>query len=467
MRLNKILAAGCSAILLLSSSCSRQAERYEAPAASLAGPQDPDLRVDPAGYRGRHFSGPTYSPRSSPLPDGTTLYNVTYQKGVTVISKDDAAHHLHSIGQDDTYVFDTTLPQIAKLKAGSVLVITGLALCTVDSVEKTGNGYVVKASQARITDAIKDGRLEGTYNIDFSRLQSMGPADFDVDFQGYNYHVKFTPQDDRIAVLATIKYRGRLGSMAYAGTGYLSNFVSTVKMQVRNGALLNLAFNNANLAGETELKWYVVANNQMKSGTIAEITSWPAELSRSNRLSRAVYHVPIVLGALPFDLRISLGFSFIPSFSSKNSVVEGRKRIRYSGSGGFLLSQGNTRPSGSLQVEAEVLPADSRVMAPGPVGFTAAVEAPRLELALGWPPATAPIAGFLNFVASYGIVTNGLANPEPCQTNIMAFSATAGAAYTAPNIFANGGPATGASSSVSLWSKTQKSAAANGVQCPG
>jgi hypothetical protein len=112
------------------------------------------------------------------------------------------------------------------------------------------------------------------------------------------------------------------------------------------------------------------------------------------------------------------------------------------------------------------MPADSKVMAAGPVGFTAAAEAPRVELALGWPPATAPVAGFLNFIASYGIVTNGLANPKPCQTNIMAFSATAGAAYTAPNTFANGGPATGASSSVSLWSKTLKSAGANGVLCP-
>jgi hypothetical protein len=177
--------------------------------------------------------------------------------------------------------------------------------------------------------------------------------------------------------------------------------------------------------------------------------------------------LPIVLGALPFDVKISLGFSFIPSFSSKNSVIEGRKLIRYSGSGGFLLSQGLTRPSGALNVQADVMPADSRVMAAGPVGFTAAAEAPRLELALGWPPATAPVAGYLNFIASYGIVTNGVANPKPCQTNIMAFSANAGAAYTAPNTFANGGPATGATSSVSLWSKTLKSAGPNGILCSG
>jgi hypothetical protein len=104
----------------------------------------------------------------------------------------------------------------------------------------------------------------------------------------------------------------------------------------------------------------------------------------------------------------------------------------------------------------------------GPVGFTAATEAPRLELTMGWPPATLPVAGYLNFVASYGIVTNGMVSPIPCQTNIMAFSVNAGAAYSSPNTFATWlGMATGATSSVSLWSKTVKSAGAGGLMCPG
>ena len=164
----------------------------------------------------------------------------------------------------------------------------------------------------------------------------------------------------------------------------------------------------------------------MKAGAVAKITSWPAELVKSVLLSKAAYHVPIVVGAVPFDLKISLGFSFIPAFTSKNSVVEGSKLIKYSGSGGFNFSNGKTSPSGSLNVEGNVAQHDTRVLAVGPVGFTAATEAPRLELTLGWPPMTALVAGYLNFVASYGIVTNGMASPVPCQTNIMAFSVTAG-----------------------------------------
>jgi hypothetical protein len=171
------------------------------------------------------------------------------------------------------------------------------------------------------------------------------------------------------------------------------------------------------------------------------------------------------VGAVPFDLKISLGFSFIPAFTSKNSVVEGSKLIKYSGSGGFSFSNGKTVPSGSLNVEGDAAQHDTRVSAVGPVGFTAATEAPRLELTLGWPPAPAPVAGYLNYVASYGIVTNGMVSPTPCQTNIMAFSVTAGSTYNSPNTFATW-QATGASSSVSLWSKTLKSAGAAGLMCP-
>jgi hypothetical protein len=50
----------------------------------------------------------------------------------------------------------------------------------------------------------------------------------------------------------------------------------------------------------------------------------------------------------------------------------------------------------------------------------------------------------------------------------MAFSVNAGSAYSSPNTFAAWlGTATGTSSSVSLWSKTFKSAGAGGPMCPG
>ena len=493
----KITLVASVTLLMSLLSCSKQALRNQPPAASPSGPQDPALNVSAAGYHGKHFTGPVYIPRTSPMADGTTAFNVTYQDGVTVVSKDETIRHLVNIDQDGNYIFDSSADQIAKLRAGGVLLLSGLALRTVVDVHKTADGYVLKTAPAMITDAIRNGRLEGTYKIDFSRMQarrsssvqpwfpsrfspvgtvyaagpettvSSGVVDFDVDFSGYNYHVKFTPGNDRIDVQATIKFGGSQGKLAYEGVGYLGNFVSTVKMQIKDGKLSNLDFTNSNLAGQVELKWYAVATDDMKSGAMAKITSWPAELVKSALLSKAAYHVPILVGAVPFDLRISLGFSFIPAFTSKNSVVEGSKLITYSGSGGFSFSNGKTSPSGSINVQGSVTPHDNRVLAVGPVGFTAATEAPRLELTLGWPPATAPIAGYLNFVASYGIVTNGMVSPIPCQTNIMAFSVNAGSAYTSPNTFATWlGLATGGTSSVSLWSKTIKSAGAGGLMCP-
>ena len=378
-----------------------------------------------------------------------------------------------------------------------MLLLSGRALCTVVDVQKTGDGYSLRTGPAKITDAIKDGRLEGTYKIDFRRMQAsrssslrewlpsrfspfgtvyaggykttvaQGVVEFDVDFAGYNYHVKFTPGNDRINVQATIKFGGSQGTLAYEGVGYLSNFVSTIKMQIKDGQLTKLDFTNSNLTGQVELKWFAVATDAIKPGAMAKITSWPAELLKSVLLSKAAYHVPLLLGAVPFDLRISLGFSFIPAFTSKNSMVEGSKMIKYSGSGGFSLSNGRTRPYGTINVQGNVTGHDNRVLALGPVGFTAATEAPRLELTMGWPPATLPVAGFLNFIASYGIVTNGMVSPIPCQTNIMAFSVNAGATYSSPTFATWVGSAAGASSSVSLWQKTIRSArGAAGLMCP-
>jgi hypothetical protein len=310
--------------------------------------------------------------------------------------------------------------------------------------------------------------FDTVYAAGYQTTVAKGVVEFDVDFAGYNYHVKFTPADDRIDIQATIKFGGSQGALAYEGVGYLSNFISKIRMQIKDGQLTNLDFSNSNLGGQVELKWFAAGNDVAKPGAMAKITSWPAELLKSVLLSKAAYHVPILLGPVPFDLRISMGFSFIPAFTSKNSVVEGTKLIKYSGSGGFSFADGHTRPSGAMNVRANVARQDNRVLAAGPVGFTAATEAPRLELTMGWPPATLPAAGYLNFVASYGIVTNGTVSPSPCQTNIMAFSVNAGSAYTSPNTFATWlGLATGVSSSVSLWQKTMRSAGASGLMCPG
>jgi hypothetical protein len=467
-----ILVIGSVAALLMLSACRKQADPNEI--AARGKPQDPNLNVQASGYHGSHFSGPVYLPRFSPMEGGTTAYNVTYQDGVTVISRSDTMHHLVAIRRDGSYVFDSSASQIADLQPGSVLLLSGLALCTVVEVKDTGDGYLVKTAPAKITDAIKAGRLEGTYSIDFSRMQTDKPsssqegiADFDVDFGGYNYHVKFTPGKDRIDVQATIKFGGSQGTLAYEGVGYLSNFVSHVKMQITDGQVTNLSFTNSDLGGQVELKWFAVATDVLKPGSAAKITSWPAELLKSAPLAKAAYHVPILVGALPFDLRISLGFSFIPAFTSKNSVSEGGKLIKYGGTGGFVFSNGLTRPYGTINVQGEVAGQDNRVVAAGPVGFTAAAEAPRLELIMGWPPSAMLAAGYVNVIASYGIVTNGMASPIPCQTNIMAFSVNAGSAYSSPNTFADWfGTATGITSSVTLWQKTTKAAGAVGLMCP-
>ena len=452
--------------MLLLTGCEKHTAEQSSRQPARRGPSDPNLSVSPAGYHGRHYSGPVYLPRYSPMNDGTTAYDVLYQNDVLVIGKQDTRRHLLTIHPDGDYAFDATAEQIARLKPDDIVLLSGLALRTVVEVQQTETGYLLKTSPAKITDAIKSGRLEGKYNIDFSRMRNI--AEYDVNFSGFNYHVKFTPGADRVYVQATIKYAGSQGAVAYEGSGYLNNFLATIRIQIKDGQVTSLDFLNSKLAGQASLKWYAAANDAMRPGAMAKITSWPAELYKDAQLTKAAYDVPVVLGALPFDLRISLGFSFIPEFTSQNSMLEGSKLIKFGGSGGFHFLNGQTKGAGSFNVDGKIDGQDSAVEATGPVGFTAATEAPRIDLGLGWPPAPPPIAGYLNFVTSYGIVTNGSVNPAPCQTNIMAFSVNAGAAYSSPNTFANWpGTEPGTASSVSLWSKTFKSPGPHIGMCPG
>ena len=79
-----ILVTGSVAALLLLSSCRKQDSLNEA---VTTGPRDPRLSVKAGGYHGNHFSGPVYIPRSSPMDEGTSAYNVVYQDGVTVLSR--------------------------------------------------------------------------------------------------------------------------------------------------------------------------------------------------------------------------------------------------------------------------------------------------------------------------------------------------------------------------------------------
>ena len=90
-----------------------------------------------------------------------------------------------------------------------------------------------------------------------------------------------------------------------------------------------------------------------------------------------------MLGAVPLDLRISLGFSFIPDFTAKNSAIEGSKLITFSGGGGFDFVNGQTKPSGAFKVDGDIDGHDSTVDASGPRRFYRCYRSPPFRSGYG------------------------------------------------------------------------------------
>ena len=138
------------------------------------------------------------------MEDGTTAYNVTYQDGVTVVSKDETMRHLISIRRDGNYVFDSSASQIANLEPGSVLLLSGLALCTVVDVKRLPTVTCSRQDQPRLPMPSKTAGWRASISQDAQEIfmqewlpdsllsalsmlpvpndQCAGAADFDVDF---------------------------------------------------------------------------------------------------------------------------------------------------------------------------------------------------------------------------------------------------------------------------------------------
>ena len=60
-----------------------------------------------------------------------------------------------------TYFLDASEPAVRQLKPGSVLFLYGVALRKVTALQTQGSEVVVSTTQAELTDAIRDGQING------------------------------------------------------------------------------------------------------------------------------------------------------------------------------------------------------------------------------------------------------------------------------------------------------------------
>ncbi len=387
---------------------------------------------------------------TTPLPDAAIVYDVSYTPETVLFSEQSTRDSLKSVSKDgNSYTFAASSADASKLHVGSIMLLSRVALRRVTRINRTNEELVIETEPAAITDAIQNGRIQAKVPVDFGALRTAqleprsdfwsiipsanaspvttgsgwsasGATKMSLQIDPFVYAIQFSPVPGRLNIEMTIQ--DTTTNLGFKATGYLKNFTSLMNVVIANRQVTNMDFSNSGIEGDLTLTWN--AGNQV-AGPMSKIGSWTDTLKKWPGLNECAFTIPFVVGPIPFTMKFTGGIIFTPAFTSKNSLLDGSLNMHYSGDGGFKVSNGTAQPSGSITQPDQKNP-DTHIISIGPIGFTVAVEFPRIELGLGLSFATFSPAAYINSVASVGLVYGGTAIVLPCETQIFDVSVNTG-----------------------------------------
>jgi len=374
------------------------------------------------------------------LTNAAKVYDVTYTPETVLFSANAVASSLKKVSADAvTYTFDASSSDAKKLHAGSVMLLSDLALARVTSVTPTGDLLVVQTEPAALTDAIANGHIESTKKVDFAALQSayIKPPEgfwphvptvyaetggtpfsstglkFSMKIDPFSYSISFTPAAGQVNIEMSISDMS--ANLSFKATGYVKNYDSVMNIAISNQKVTNLDFDNSGLDCDLTITWSAAS---AVAGPMNKISSWTELLKSYPGLKNFAATIPFAIGPIPFTLKFTSGIIFTPAFTSKNTLMTGSINVHYSGSAGFTVDRGATQSTGTITQPDQKGPL-SQILSLGPIGFTVGLEFPRIELGMGLGLVTFSPAVYLSPVSSLGIVYGGPAAMLPCETHIL------------------------------------------------
>jgi hypothetical protein len=356
---------------------------------------------------------------AAPTPvDLSTLpgskFEVTYQPETVVIDPATTQKSFEGVSADGAvFVFNTSVPAIRGLKAGSVLLLQGLALKKVVAVETAGDSLIVATVPATLTDAIQDGHIQFDAPITFDdsgSSASLGapPASVVPGWKNFSAGIAlapawaFAPPPMPVALVAApspkegaegdwkftskatkeagqlnldVDVKGALEGMTVDLTakGHVQSFGLITDIQISHGVIEQFKYVAKNLRGDVDVDFVA-----KKSGD-GMIKGLEIKLPTP-------FQAPLPIGGIPFVLSIGEALILKPALSAKNEIAQGHFNLKYGGGQGFSMSgpgmAGEGQPGGEGQIT------NSSSLAIAPFAYIIAFAMPRVELTLGLEKAT-------------------------------------------------------------------------------
>jgi hypothetical protein len=329
-------------------------------------------------------------------------FEVTYQPETVVIDPATTKKSFEGISADGAIlVFNTSAPAITGLKAGSVLLLQGVALKKVVAVETEGDSIIVATKPATLTDAIQDGHIhfEAPITFDAGPVHNasarsiagmlLSPASMlatppltvatvaappGSGSEGdWKFTSKATNEGGNLNLDVNIKGELEGENVDVTAKGHVQSFGLMTDIEISHGVVEQFKYVAKNLRGDVKVDFVATKKGDgMIKGLEVKLPG--------------AFEIPLVIGGFPFALSIGETVIVKPALSGKNQVAEGHFNIKYGGGQGFSVSGPGMAAEGEPENESEITGSSSLGIAP--FAYILAMGMPRIELTLGLEKAT-------------------------------------------------------------------------------
>jgi hypothetical protein len=366
-------------------------------------------------------------------PDDSMTFNVEWDPNATVIGPSHACLMLKSADDTGQYVLDAAAVRNAGLDVspGKVLVIHGIGVRKVRTVQKVGPNLVVDTDYAALTEAVRNADISWNYGIVFGAdrvapqalatnfpLPAQGTYQPNVTFQVGDYELQIEMSLDDAATPKKLTFTFTLSkSIGQAKVqavceGELNSFRSVGDISIRGNQLSDWHGNANGIQGKASLSLIMLASGR-------DVIDFKPELPLV-KFPFLVGWLPVTIGigaqfvinaSVPFDgsVRVQADFTYDSDLGFK---YEGSKIISNTGVRSYEIGKKGEPATG----------ASSAIAGNFGVGF------PRLSLSLG----TKPLAEVIGWMQPAFLVGGDFVifPQPPCQRAQALFLLAGGAELT-------------------------------------
>ncbi len=341
---------------------------------------------------------------------GTTFQVTLKDEAVTLDSSVVAKTALAASKDGSVFVFQNPPTMLTKLKPGTVVLFSKLALRKIVSVQTSGALALVETQPATLSDAVREGVMKWNYSINFGEIASKlaqnqnphppigllaalerwlpgfaAPAFADDQApvtvhhsgnkEGWQYDTTTTVGQDHMHIVETLARSEANGmTIKLRATGDLQNFQTYADIEVHDGVITKFVYDNKSVRGTLDFDWL---------GTKTAPGVGTLQASDRSLILPPLAEIPLDIGGFPFTMDIGSQMLIRPGFTGNKEMVRGHFTVHFSGDQGFSINNGSTTPDGAVHGDLSIGDDTTSMSAVGPIGFVAAISMPSLELKPG------------------------------------------------------------------------------------